>query len=104
MPSSMEPTFRATERCRSLGTTDPAGSWVFAGAWADPVRTSRATSIEGATQREERAKSDFMLRCVSGGGRIPYNWNLRPCHGLLQVASLQTLAYPCAHWSFSLES
>src|SRR5262245_39167686 len=104
MPSSMEPTLRATVRCRSLGTTDPAGSWVFAGAWADPVRTSRATSMEGATQRDERAKSDFMLRCVSRRGKDPYNCNLRPSHGLLQVASFQTLANPCAHWSFSLES
>ena len=36
---------------RSLGATEPAGSWVLAGAWAELVSTSRATSMEGASQR-----------------------------------------------------
>src|SRR5687767_4380498 len=104
MPSSIEPTLRATERCRSLGTTDPAGSWVLAGACADPVRTSRAASIEGASQREERVSDEFMLRGISSRKKGPYNSTLRPRDGQLQVASPQTWVNTCAHWSFSLES
>jgi len=87
-----------------IATALAAGSWVFAGAWADPVRTSRAASMEGASQREERVNDEFMLRRVSGREKGPYNSTLRPRSGLLQVASPQTLVIPCAHWSFSLES
>src|SRR3954463_16241522 len=104
MPSSIDPTRRATERCRSVGTTEPAGSWVLAGAWAEPVSTSRAANMEGASQRDERKKDEFMRGSVSGREKGPYNWTVRPPDGLLQVASLQTLANPCAHWLFSLES
>src|SRR5690348_18266400 len=104
MPSSIEPTLRATDLWRSLGTTEPAGSWVLAGAWADPVRTSRAANMEGASQREERVSDEFMLRRVSRREKGPYNSTLRPPSGLLQVASPQTLVIPCALWSFSLES
>ena len=61
-----------------------AGSWVFAGAWADPVRTSRAASIEGASQRDERVIGGFMLG-VSLADDDPYNSKVRPRDGPLQV-------------------
>ena len=70
MPSSIDPTLRATDRCRSLGTTEPAGSCVLAGAWAEPVSTRRAASIDGASQRVERVINEFMLRGVSSFGTV----------------------------------
>src|ERR1043165_2702659 len=103
MPSSIDPTRRATERWRSLGTTEPAGSCVLAGAWADPGRTRRAASLVVASQREERLIDEFMLG-VSLADDDPYNSKVRPPDGPLQVDSRQTEGSPCARWSFSLES
>src|ERR1044071_8505659 len=92
MPSSIEPTRRATERCRSLGTTEPAGSWVLAGAWAGPGSTSRAASIEVASQRDERLIDEFMLG-VSLADDDPYNSKVRPCDGPLQVVKDKRFAH-----------
>ena len=62
------------ERCRSLGTTDPGGSCVLAGAWAEPVSTSSAVSIDGASQREERVNVEFMLGVsFDSGGSVQFN-------------------------------
>src|SRR6478752_4624171 len=98
MPSSIEPTRRATERCRSVGTTEPAGNWVLAGTWAELVSSSSIASREGASQREGRDNEEFMRRGISVIEKGQYNSTLRPRGGLLQVQSPQSLVKPCAHW------
>src|SRR5688572_7719543 len=62
---------------------DPAGNWVFAGAWADPVSTRRAATMEGASQREERDIDEFM-RLVSRAWERSVQSTLRPRDGLLK--------------------
>jgi hypothetical protein len=76
----------------------------LAGAWADPVSTSSAVRVAGASQREERMSDEFMRRGVFRLGKGPYNSTIVPPDGLLQVSVPQSEANPCARWSFYLES
>src|SRR5262245_948195 len=58
---------RAMERCRSVGTMEPAGSPVgFAGAGDEPARTSRlSVSAEAAIQPEGRRKCLGIVRALT---------------------------------------